>query len=77
MNVPEGAVWSPPKLAHGPQGTELEGRNRYFTENRNPVSDEDDHLTAKLVVVVPEAGDTATGTLMVPVIGVGSEFMEA
>ena len=71
------AVWSAPKLVHLLHGAELWDRNRYWTENRNPGKVDEDHLTAKLVLVVPEAGDTTIGTLMVPVIGDGSEFVEA
>jgi hypothetical protein len=57
-------------------GAELWDRKRYWTENRNPASVAEDHLTAKLVVVGPEAGDTTSGTLMVPVMADGP-FVEA
>ena len=77
MKVPAGAVWSAPKPAHLPHGAELWDRNRYWIENRNPGKVDEDHLTAKLVLVVPEAGDTKIGTLMVPAMGEGSEFVEA
>ena len=75
-NVAAGAVCLRTKLAHGPQVVEPAGRNRYCTEKRNPGSVDVDHLTEKAELVVPEAGEATRGTLMVPVIGDGSEFVE-
>ena len=75
-NTPDGAVCTGPKLVHFVNVEEPSGLNRDWTENPKPERLLEAHVTVNWVAVVPVIGAIVTGTLIVPLIAVGSVAVE-